>query len=194
MDDGGGSITRCLGDLKAGEAEALQPVCDRYFARLARVARARICASGASRAVSDEEDVVQSVFHDLWEGLYAGRFPRLDDRTDLWRVLVHLAGCKAVDRARADARLKRGGGQATADVELEEVLGDEPTPEQVAILAEEYRARLAALETDEHRRIAELKLAGYLDSEIADELGRSLRTVTKRLEAIRSRWRLELPP
>ena len=40
----------------------------------------------------------------------AGRFPELDDRQDLWKVLVMLTARKAVDQLRRGHAQKRGGG------------------------------------------------------------------------------------
>src|SRR4051812_22597800 len=108
-DEASGSVTRWLGNLKAGEGGAAQPLWDRYFTRLVERARAKLCALRHPMAVNNEEDVALSAFHSLCEGIRQGRFPRLDDRDDLWRLLVHLTACKAVDRYRDEARQKRGG-------------------------------------------------------------------------------------
>lgn len=54
-----------------------------------------------------------------------------------------------------------------------------PTPEELALLAEErrsLRAALAALSPDQ-RRVVELRLAGFSGAEIAETLGRSLASV-----------------
>ena len=49
-----GSVTRWVDGLKAGDAEAIRMLWERYFADLARLARARL--SAVSRAAADEED------------------------------------------------------------------------------------------------------------------------------------------
>src|SRR4051794_33198308 len=163
MHEDSGSVSRWLGDLKGGDADALQPLWDRYFARLIGRARAKLCASHAPSAVSDGEDVALSAFQSLYEGVRQGRFPRLDDRDDLWRVLVHLAACKAIDRRRSERRQKRGGGRVVREADLiddgggrrplDEVVGREPSPEFAATVAEEYQNRLDALGDPTLRRI-----------------------------------------
>jgi hypothetical protein len=197
-----GSITRWIGDLKAGQEEALQPLWDRYFAALVDRARSKMRALRGRVAASDEEDVALSAFHSLYVGVSQGRFPRLDDRDDLWRLLVHLTACKAVDRHRAEQRKRRGGGQVVresdmiasgSDAEddgdpLDRVIGAEPSPEFATMVAEEYRCRLDELGDDTLRRIAELKLACYGNDEIRHQLGCSLRSVTLKLELIRKIW------
>jgi ECF sigma factor len=97
--------------MKAGDELALQALWDRYYATLVERARAKLCAMRGPTAVSDEEDLALSAFHALYQGVRQGRFPRLDDRDDLWKLLVHLTACKAVDRHRAENRQKRGGGK-----------------------------------------------------------------------------------
>ena len=44
-------------------------------------------------ADADEEDAALSAFHCLCEGAVRGRFLRLDDRDDLWRVLAMKLSC-----------------------------------------------------------------------------------------------------
>jgi DNA-directed RNA polymerase specialized sigma24 family protein len=198
-----GSITRWIGDLKAGHGDALQPIWDRYFAALVERARAKMRPFRGSMAASDEEDVALSAFQALYLGASKGRFPRVDDRDDLWRLLVHLTACKAVDRHRAEQRQRRGGGQVVRESDmiaagvdageeggpLDQIIGSEPSPEFAAMVAEEYRRRLDELGDDTLRRIAELKLACYANEEIRQRLGCSLRSVTLKLELIRKMWR-----
>ncbi len=199
MSEDFGSVSCWLDDLKAGDEQALQPLWDRYFARLVERARAKLCALHSPLAVNEGEDVALSAFHSLYQGVHQGRFPRLDDRDDLWRVLLHLASCKALDRHRDERRQKRGGGHLVREVDLmighdprsplDQVIGREPSPEFAAIVAEEYRGRLETLDHPTLRRIAERKLACFTNEEIARELGVSLRTVTLKLELIRKRWK-----
>ena len=106
---GDGSITRCVGDLKAGDQAAAQALWERYFDHLVRLARRRLAISRRGGADEDEEDAALSAFDSFCAGLAGGRFPRLVDRDDLWRLLVVITARKAsaqVDRRRA---LKRGG-------------------------------------------------------------------------------------
>jgi len=201
-DEPAGSVTAWIGDLKAGDGKALEPLWDRYYATLVERARAKLCALSSSTAVNDEEDVASSAFQALYIGVREGRFPRLEDRDDLWRLLVHLTACKAVDRHRAENRRKRGGrrvltesdmiaagaGAAEQGSPLDRIIGSEPSPEFAAMVAEEYLRRLDDLGDESLRRIAELKLACFSNEEIRRQLDCSLRTVTLKLELIRKKW------
>src|SRR5262249_30829219 len=72
-----GSVTRWLGDLKAGNPRAFQPLWDRYYATLVERARTKLRAVRSATAVQDEEDVASRAFHSLYQGIREGRFPRL---------------------------------------------------------------------------------------------------------------------
>ena len=100
--DDPGSVTRWINDLKGGELDAAQPLWERYFADLVRLARVRLRAT--PRTAADEEDVALSAFDSFCAGVARGRFPRLDDRNDLWRVLVTITARKAADQALRERR------------------------------------------------------------------------------------------
>ncbi len=196
--DDPGSVTRWINDLKGGELDAAQPLWERYFADLVRLARARLRAT--PRTAADEEDVALSAFDSFCTGVARGRFPRLDDRNDLWRVLVTLTGRKAADQALRERCQKRGGGRVRSEAELAgggpegdanpfgQVAGPEPTPEFAAMVAEEYRRLLKTLGDETLRQIALGRMEGDTNGEIAARLGCSLRTVTNKLTLIRKRW------
>jgi DNA-directed RNA polymerase specialized sigma24 family protein len=201
--DTGGSVTRWLDDLKGGEQAAAQPLWARYFDRLVRLARAHLRSAGRRGAEADEEDIALSAFDAFCRGAAAGRFPQLADRDGLWRLLVTMTAGKAVDRARRRARQRRGGGRVLGQADLagsgpegigggiEGVVGDEPTPEFAAMVAEEYRRLIEALGDETLRRVAIWRMEGYTVDEIAARLGCARRTVAYRLELIRSIWQGE---
>jgi len=207
-DEPAGSVTRWIGELKAGNVKALQPLWERYYARLVERAWAKLGSLRSRTPVNDEEDVASSAFHSLYQGLREGRFPRLEDRDDLWRLLVHLTACKAVDGHRAEHRRKRGGGKVLSEADmvaggadgeyegnpLDRIIGSEPSPEFAAVVAEEYQRRLAGLGDETLRRIAEMKLACHSNEEIRQQLGCSLRSVTLKLELIRKKWQWDKGP
>ncbi|MFO0949712.1 MAG: ECF-type sigma factor [Isosphaeraceae bacterium] len=196
-----GSITQWIGGLKAGDGDAAQQIWAVYFDRLVRLARDRLRAARRTGADQDEEDVALSAMNSLCTGAAAGRFPRLNDREGLWGLLVVIAARKALNSARDQRRLKRGGGQVRAETDLaavgggddEEaamarVVGREPTPEFAATVAESLRQRLEALPDDTLRQVALLRLEGHTNEEIADALNCTPRTVIRKVEVIRRHW------
>jgi DNA-directed RNA polymerase specialized sigma24 family protein len=193
-----GSITRWIGELQAGADSAAQGLWERYFQALVHLARARLRA--APRAAADEEDVALSAFDSFCAGAARGRFPRLADRDDLWRVLVTITARKAADLAKHERRQKRGGGRVRDEAGfaggthpggvggLDQVAGGEPTPEFAASVAEECRRLLDALGDEALRRIALRRMEGYTAEEIAAQLDCSVRTVTNKLKLVRLKW------
>jgi RNA polymerase sigma factor (sigma-70 family) len=188
--DTDGSVTQCIADLKAGEASAAERLWQQYFQRLVGLARVKL--GPRPRQVADEEDVALSAFKSLCLGAARGRFPQLRDRGNLWPLLVVMTARKAEDLIKHEGRRKRRGGHhrndgSPADVGIEAVLSREPTPEFSAMVAENC-ARLLDRLDPEQRRIAQLRLDGYTNAEIAAQLGCALRTVERRLELIRQIW------
>src|SRR5262245_55978508 len=103
-----GSVSRWVTALKGGDPAAAQPLWERYHRQLVALARQRLQA--ARRRAADEEDVVQSAFHSFFDGVARGRFPQLDDRDNLWRLLVVITARKALDQLARDHAKRRGGG------------------------------------------------------------------------------------
>jgi DNA-directed RNA polymerase specialized sigma24 family protein len=187
-----GSITRCLNLLKEGNCDAAQPLWEAYFARLVGLARTQL--RGLRRKVAaDEEDVALSAFDSLCRNAQNGVFPRLDDRDDLWQVLLVLTIRKAQSLARREKRLKRGAGRVVTfadldDQDLDAVLGAEPTPAVALQFAEECERRLRCLEDESLQRVAQWKLEGYTNREIAERLDCVEKTVERKLKSIRQLW------
>ncbi len=195
------SITFWIHRLKAGDTAAAQPLWDHFFQQLVGVARRRL--GGSSRRVADEEDVAATAFKSLCMGVADGRFERLDSRDDLWQILVALASRKAVDQIRKQMTHKRGGGQVRGDSVLfsdgdvpgnfDQFLSQSPTPDLIAAMDEECTNLLARLPDDTLRRIATLRLEGYINEEIAETMVMSPRTIERKLAAIRDCWSQTLP-
>ena len=196
-----GSVTVWLNELKAGDDIAAQQLWNRYFARV--VAFCRKTLADQPRRASDEEDVALIAFENFFRGAQEGRFPRLDDRDDLWQLLVMIASRKASSQIQYQNRKKRGAGRVTGESgfaeacnsaqprAIDQVTGDEPTPEFAASMVEEYQRLVELLGEDELRRIAQLKLENYTHKEIAERIDRPLRAVERKVCLIRKKWSKE---
>jgi RNA polymerase sigma factor (sigma-70 family) len=189
-----GSITRWIGRLKDGDVSAAQHLWEAYFTRMVTLARRRLQA--APRRAADEEDVALSAFNSFCQGAKAGRFTRLEDRQNLWPLLVGITAHKCVDLTRRENRLKRRG-PAHAVRDFDELISDEPTPEFAAEIADQLDRLLTLLDATgdpDLRRIALGKLDGESSPEIALRLGCVRRTVERKLQLIARLWEREAPP
>ncbi len=189
-----GSITNWIAQIKDGQSAGAEGLWQRYFHQLARFARGQI--RGVPGGMADEEDVALSVLDSFCRAAKAGRFPDLADREGLWRLLLQKTVHKAIDLARHEKRPRRGGGRLRSldDVgseEFAEVIGEEPTPEFAAMMADQCRHLLERLDDPQLRELALSKMEGYSNQEIARQLDCSLRTVERRLRLIRDKWKYE---
>jgi RNA polymerase sigma factor (sigma-70 family) len=184
-----GTVTRWLADLQAGEREAVQKLWEGYYRRLLAVARKKLGA--LPRRAEDSEDVALSAFDSFIRGAEQGRFPRLEDRDDLWQLLVVLTSRKAIDRLVHEGRGKRDYRRVQAEDDgalLRGLLGREPDPAFAAEVADECRRLLALLPDDELRLIAVRKMEGWTNREISGQLGLAEATIERRLALIRKAW------
>lgn len=183
--------------VKDGDSLAAHQIWHHYFDRLVRAVRGRL--SGQNRAVTDEEDVVLSVFNSFYDAAQNGRFPDLADRDDLWRLLLRMSARKVIDKRRHDQRQRRGRGiqlhsldQADDDKSVIEVIGREPSPEMVFIMEESLEQFFSHLGVGQLRDLAVAKLEGYSNAEIAKSFECSERTIERRLHLIREKLQQEL--
>ena len=182
-----GSITHWLVELRDGNRNAAQPIWEKYFRRLVRLAHTHL--NGAARRVADEEDVALCAFDSFCRGAEGGRFPKLEDSSDLWRVLVTITERKAINQAKFASRKKRAPSGKTISY-LDDAHADEisPAPWFCAQVAELFVELLSGLRDDVLRSIAVWKMEGYSNEEIASKLDCSLRSVERKLAMIRRQW------
>jgi DNA-directed RNA polymerase specialized sigma24 family protein len=196
------AVTRWLRQLEARDQEAARLLWQRYYRELVELARARL--GQTPRRMADEEDVALSVLRCLYEGAARGQFAAVVNRQELWQLLATITIRKVIDHQRLLKKGKRGGGRVRGDSVLkvsdgdgwgagfDEILGDAATPEVLAIAAEEYQRLMRVLDDDRLRSIAQCKLEGHRNEEIADRLGLACRSIERKLQRIRQVWEAEL--
>ena len=129
-----------------------------------------------------------------------GRFPRLTDRDDLWRLLVVLTVRKVLDQIERQGAAKRIGphqvgeftpfddGDNLGGDPLDRFLSSEPTPEFAAMVTEQHRRLRDALGDATLRQVLDLRLEGYTREEIAERMGCAVSSVKRKLDMIRQTW------
>jgi DNA-directed RNA polymerase specialized sigma24 family protein len=197
------NITQWIGELKTGDQEAARKLWEGYFRKLVHLVERKLPAQ--LRRAFDEEDVALSAFKSLCFGVAEDRFPDLNDRGNLWAVLVVIATRKAKAYVETQNRQKRGGGKVRGDsvffamgtgeelAGFDALVGKDPTPAFLAQAVEACEGLLEALGDEMLRNMAILKMQGFSLDEIAAETGCTKRAVQRRLEIIRRTWREHAP-
>jgi RNA polymerase sigma factor (sigma-70 family) len=193
------SITHWVEQARSGGHDTASKLWEAYFPRLVQLARRHL--RDLPRRLADEEDVALSAFDSFWRGAGQGRFPRLDDRHDLWQVLVMITARKARDLIEHEGRAKRdwrrlqpndpGASPSPAAPDLSALVGRGPCPACAAQVADQCRHLLSRLADEQLRVIALLKMDGYTNAEIAALLDLAPTTIERRLTRIRKQWERE---
>jgi RNA polymerase sigma factor (sigma-70 family) len=196
------SVTAWLNELKQGESDAAERLWKQYVEQLVRLADRKL--GKLPKRVADAEDVVLSAFRHFLNGVEENRFAKLEDRHDLWSVLVMLTERRAIGLRRQEKAQKRGGGKVRGESIFERP-GQSNQPGIDAVLeprdatpgfaiefADELRRRLDQLTDQLQRHIVLGKIEGKTNREIARDLEISVSSVERKLSLIRDSWRSEL--
>ena len=184
-------MTRLIADLKEGDESAAELVWSRFFQRLTGIARRKL--GTVPRRVQDEEDLALSAMHALCLGAREGRFRKLQNRDDLWQILIMLTARKASNVRRKQAIRQESGESVLQSrdsedfVNVAEFVEGPPTEamlDSVGIHCEE----LLSLLDEKLRHVAMLKLSGHTNEEISQIRGRSVKSIERYLQMIRRTW------
>lgn len=170
-------ITGLIRLAQSGDAAAAEAIFEATYEDLRRMARARL---GAHRrqTLLDTTGLV----HEWFLRFSRTRGLRLEDRRHFMRYAARAMRSIIVDFARARGARRRGG-DATAGVRLEEALVPQPPEEILAVhRALETLSGLDARMAD----VVELRyFAGLVETEVAETLGVTERTVRRDWEKAR---------
>ncbi|MCA9057416.1 MAG: hypothetical protein KDA85_02915 [Planctomycetaceae bacterium] len=191
------TATQWLHRLCEGDDQAVHQLWNRYFAQLVALTRRRL--GNSPRSVSDEEDIVLSAMKSFCVRLRDGRFHEVASEDNLWRILLTITLRKIADKRQYEQRDKRdvrrqlqSSAHAADHVQpIERLFSRELDPLLAAECTDEIRRLLDLLENDNLKQAAVLKMEGFTNSEIADQLNCSLSSVERRLRTIRAIWSSE---
>ena len=174
-----------LAGLKAGDSTSASRLWDRYFSQLVLIAQARMRGTSAE---CSGEDVALSAMKSVMLGLQQDRFPDLNDPENLWPLLVTITARKAITQRRRDSREKRAAGRTFQFDELMDVVGNEPSPEFATDVTDTLDRLVEQFDDPALAIVAQRKLEGWNNAEIARELAVSVRTVIRKTNLIRQEW------
>ncbi|MCA9185595.1 MAG: ECF-type sigma factor [Pirellulaceae bacterium] len=197
------SVTAWLENLRADDQDAAAKLWERYFHPLLSRADRRFGARSRLRAAGPE-DAVADAIHSVFRRYQRGELSEIRDRDGLWRLLMTVTDRKCSNLVRRETAAKRGGGRVHAasnlqpenaehsDVggPLDYLASGELSPDAHAAVTETFDHLLQILHDHDPElvAIATSKMEGWKNEEIAEQLGRSVATVERRLKLIRELW------
>ncbi len=191
---GESSVTTWVRDHHKGDPDAARKLWNRYFESLVRYARTH-----KPRKLTlpvDEYDLASRAFEALLTGETNGRFEQVRNRDDLWQLMTIIVQRKTKNAIKRELTGKRGRGRVRGGSAVQEsVVRPRPVqlepddPAWIAAFREHLQVSLAALPSDDLRTVALLRLAGHSTASIAEQLGRTQRTIERKLQLIRQSWR-----
>ena len=191
--------TYWLPALQQGNEQAAERLWREYFVKTVRLAKRRM--GGLRLCAADEEDVALSAMNSFCR-MAKNREDPIVDSTELWKLLSTIVRRKAnKERQRqfaakrqehrlvgeSDVASDRDGGESENGNGIAQFSSREPSPELAAELAETWER---ILELPGAEELVPYKNDGYSNSEIAEKMGCSTRTVQRTLEKIKKEWEI----
>lgn len=167
---------------REGSQDAATQLYVRYAKRLRALARAQ-CSADLARRV-EVDDLVQSIFGSFFRGASRGYY-EVPDGEELWKLFLVIALNKIRARgayhraAKRDVRLTAGG--EAFERCLDNLHQEDAACTFLQLTIDEALERL----TPQVKRVVQLRIEGYEVAEIADQIGRSKRTVERSLQDAR---------
>jgi RNA polymerase sigma-70 factor (ECF subfamily) len=179
----GTSDRSLLQRLRQGSEDAATQLYLRYAHRLRALAQTQCSADLARRL--DTEDLVQSIFGSFFRGASQGYYD-VPVGEELWKLFLVIALNKIRAKGNYHRAAKRDvrrtvGGEGIDDLAGAPGRHDADDLGLLRLTIDEALERLPP----QHRQMVTLRIEGYEVAEIAQQVGRSLRTVERTLQQAR---------
>ncbi|MEM7453017.1 MAG: ECF-type sigma factor [Planctomycetota bacterium] len=195
-----GSVTQWIEDLRNDVPDSFNKIWNRFVGQLVSVAEAKL--RNTSCRITDGNLVASQAFTDFYERGPDG-FEKLIDRNDLWQILCVITERRAIDAIRSETCERRGGGRIIGESDfageddnstgLNRVPDSSDPPDIQLMLVETLDERLGMLDDELLCEIAIDRMNNLSNQEIADKHGLKLRTVERKVKAIREAFKQEPP-
>ena len=170
--------------LRSGDPQTVRAFCRTYGGSLERLAASHMASMLKQRVGA--EDVVQSVYRTFLRRVGADELV-LDDVGELWRLLCAITLTKVRETARYHLRQRRRIDREQAlDAPEDAGAASAPSPEDQTDFVQLFEALLDGLDAEE-KQIVALKLDGFTNLEIANQVKSSERTIRRLMASLRGR-------
>lgn len=167
------------------DGPAIAAIWNVYFPRLASLVKHR--SSHAQRRVRDEEDLAAVVLEKFFEGLENGRFANIENRDELWALLVTMALRRVADLKRSASRDLTQSHPPIGD-QFMHALSIAPQPANATMLREAVQ-QLHDDSSLEEQNVLRLRLLGHTLREISEATSTSSTHVKRVMDSIRAKAR-----
>jgi DNA-directed RNA polymerase specialized sigma24 family protein len=189
-----GSVSGWIAKMREGDSVAIEQLVARYFGKITQFADGKLRCG--IRVSDDGEDIANFVMQVVSNNVAKGCFPNLQDRDDLWFLMIAIAQNAVIDRQRTEMRRKRLASTmhtmtdllAIYNLDLDDFLGKEDPQSKLLEIIDCWEQLLKSLPDERTRQVAQLKIQGVSNLEIASKLRVVERTVTRKLDLILRRW------
>lgn len=189
-----GSVSGWIAKMREGDASAIGNLVARYFGKLAQFADNKL--RRGIRVTDDGEDIAISVLQTITCNTAKGRFPNLQDRDDLWFLMIVIAQHVVIDRQRTELRREKMIAPTHTmtdllekyNVNLAQFLSQDDSQARLLEILDCWEELLKTLPDDRNRDVARLKIQGYSNREIGNLLEMVPRTVDRKVKLIAQRW------
>lgn len=186
-----GSVSNWLKELKTGDENAVEAIWNRYYQRVVEFAIQKMKIN-PDRAV-DGEDIAQLTMHRFCLKATSGDYPDLDDRQQLWDLLVVYTLNRIRNHIRECNRIKRSGmHRLVFEFKRSQAIEDLQSPEAPTIMADMVQTWLERLDREDPsgqlKQIAIWSMEDISGTEIARILKKRKSSVLRQIRLIRLLW------
>lgn len=201
-ENGQGSVTRWITEMRQGDPDAVRRLVERYFGKLRKLSQERI--QRGTPILEDGEDIAIQVLTSVCKKVEQGKYPDLQNRDDLWYLMIFIAHRMVIDRRRS--RKKHSlqtpgeeelspkeqtleGALETIDNEMDSFIAEDSESDfQLLEIIDCWQEMIRQIKDPVAKEVAKLKLEGHSNREIAEILRIVPRTVERKSQIIEQRW------
>ncbi len=185
-----GTITGWLDRVRHGDSSAVEHLWQYFSPTMLR----RLAPQCRQLRAVDEEDIVSVAFYKLTAAMIEDKAEGITNRKEFWRLLRIITKRKLNDSLRYENAKKRGGDHTVVSLDcIPDTVQPAPADSKGSNLDDDSLMQMLQqvaerMHRKEFAKIIEHKVQGMTNSEVARNLGISLRTTQYLIQDIKDAW------